>query len=67
MRLCEICMGPLGPDDELLHEACDAEIDRRLAAGKCTRCGKWEAAAGSCCSHCAASEGPMYRGYPGGA
>lgn len=66
MTLCEICMKPLGPGDALLHAACDAELDRRLAAGRCTRCGEGDAEAGSCCAQCASSGGAMYRGYPGG-
>lgn len=67
MMRCEICWRPLGRDDALLHDACEAELDRRVNAGKCTKCGESDAEAGDCCAACRSSSGALYRGYPGGA
>ena len=47
------------------HEACHAEVNRRLRAGNCTRCGGRPAAPNARrCAECGAMDDPPFLDYP---
>lgn len=61
---CYYCGGSPWGDN---HAACDEEYKRRVDAGRCTRCGRIDAAPGSLwCRTCDASGSSEFIGYPGG-
>ena len=63
---CILCGGADPDDGRLHHEECDAEYDRRVAAGKCVVCGKAEPTRGAFCGECQDDLRRPWSGYPGG-
>ena len=64
---CILCNREPPDDGRLHHEECDAEYDRRVAAGKCVVCGEAESKPhGNFCVKCQGDLRREWRGYPGG-
>lgn len=49
------------------NDECHEELDRRLAEGECSRCGKRRAEDSFWCNDCRLTDNPPFVGYPPGA